>query len=152
MHLCSGVDRVAHAIYFTPRAATLRLQILEAAAKARLALRGNARSPSEIESQKRDALQRIGRIVKRCLSHVQKRHNVIHDAWEIGTFHEGERVQGVVFRQRIDTALHFRDFEVVKIEDLQGLLDGFRHLIDDARSLTANLRARPPTMADLRKS
>ena len=141
--------KVAHAIYFTPRAAMLRLEILEAAATARLAGR-RLRTNNKIEEQKRNALRKVGGIVKRCRAHIQNRHNIIHDLWDVSTYHSGEVVQDVVFRQKIGTAMDFMDFKVVAIVDLQQLCDGFRRLIDDARELSVDLRSRPPMMADLR--
>ena len=51
--------RLAHAIYFTPRAASLRVEILEAAAKAMLVPRAKVDPDSELERQKREALSKI---------------------------------------------------------------------------------------------
>ena len=57
--------RVAHAIYFTPRAAALRLEILQAAARARLASNSATTPNNHRETQRRDLLNKIERIAKR---------------------------------------------------------------------------------------
>lgn len=143
--------RVAHAIYFTPRAAALRLEILQAAAKARLAPRSNVRSDSLLETQKRDAIRKIERIVKRSYQHIQKRHNIIHDAWTIATYtDENLKQKEVVIQHKVTDALTLMQFQVAKIEDLQKVIHDFRDLIADVRSLTSRLRARPPIMVNLR--
>jgi hypothetical protein len=84
--------RLAHAIYFAPRAAALRLEILGAAAIARLAPHLKARPDSELEKQKREALRKVERLIKRSYAHIQKRHDVIHDAWGIDRRDPGEPV------------------------------------------------------------
>ena len=138
--------RLAHAIYFAPRAAALRLDILEAAVKERLAPRKKADPAGTLERQKREALAKIERIVKRSRAHVQKRHDVIHDAW--GVDHEAPG--SPVLRNRIKDA-GFAEADVAPIEQLEDLVRSFRLLISDVDVLVSEIRKHPPTLVDMRR-
>jgi hypothetical protein len=134
--------RIAHAIYFEPRAASLRIGIFKAATTERLKPSRRRTANSIVEAQKRDALARTKRLAKAALSVTQRRHDIIHDAWGI--------IDGDVSRQKIGETLQFTA-KPVDINTLRVLIRDFRALIDEAHSLTADFRERPPTMIDLRQ-
>jgi hypothetical protein len=138
--------RVAHAIYFTPRAATLRIDILKEAAAAKLAPNPKASPDSELETQKREALATTIKLTNRAHKAVQKRHDVIHDAWGVDL--SGET--GSVIRQKIREAA-FIDAIPVELQSLTDLVRDFRTLIDEVTDLTLLWRKHPPSMVDLRK-
>jgi hypothetical protein len=151
--------RVAHAIYFTPRAAALRIDILEAAAKAKLTPKLSPDSKSGHDhpfvKQKREALQKIIKLTKRSHGVTQRRHDVIHDAWgvaytdeELETDREGSRP---VISSKLKVA-SFTEAQVVPITSLTDLVRDLRILIDNIHSLGEEFRRHPPSMADLRKS
>ena len=133
--------RVAHAIYFQPRAASLRIEIFRAATAECLKPSRRKKVSLLLEAQKRDALARTKRLAKAALRATHRRHDIIHDAWGI--------IDGDVSRQKIGETLQFTS-EPVHINTLRVLIRDFRELIDEAHSLTADFGARPPTMVDLR--
>jgi hypothetical protein len=135
---------VAHAIYFTPRAATLRIEIFKAAVVEYL-MPSRRRDPiSILETQKREALARVKRLAKSSLHATQRRHDVIHDAW--AAFGES----GVV-KQKIGQTLS-QPMEPVSLEMLQMLIRDLRTFTEEAHRLTAEFKANPPMMVDLRLS
>jgi hypothetical protein len=133
--------RVAHAIYFEPRAASLRIGIFKAATAECLKPSRRKTANPTLEAQKRDALARVKRLASAALNATQRRHDIIHDAW-------GSQ-GGDVFRQKIGETLQFTA-KTVEINTLKVLIRDFRDLIDEAHSLAADFRAKPPTMVDLR--
>jgi hypothetical protein len=58
-------------------------------------------------------------------------------------------IDGDVSRQKIGETLQFTA-KPVDINTLRVLIRDFRALIDEAHSLAADFRARPPTMIDMR--
>lgn len=138
--------RVAHAIYFTPRASALRVEILAEAAKARLVRRLKAPPDHPLEVQKREAQQKVERITKRTYAVIQRRHDVMHDAW--GVDHEMD--DKPVMRQKIGRAI-FIDAIPVPLQTLLDLIRDFRALIEEVMSVTGELRREPATMIDLTK-
>jgi SpoVK/Ycf46/Vps4 family AAA+-type ATPase len=133
--------RIAHAIYFEPRAAALRIGIFKAATTERLKPSRSKKATAIVEVQKREALARAKRLANAALSATQRRHDIIHDAWG--------SLKGAVYRQKIGETLQFTG-QPVDINTLRVLVRDFRELIDEAHSLAAEFRARPPTMVDLR--
>jgi hypothetical protein len=134
---------VAHAIYFTPRAASLRIDIFAAATKQYLKPSRRKNQTSIIETQKREALARVTRLAKSSLGVTQRRHAIIHDAWSAFG-------QDGVVRQKIGETLH-RQMEPVSIETLRMITRDLRGLIDEANALTAEFKEDPPTMVDMRR-
>ena len=135
---------VAHAIYFTPRAATLRIDIFKAAVIEYLKPSRRKDPDSILETQKRQALARVKRLAKSSLGATQRRHDVIHDAWS--AFGESG-----VARQKIGQTLS-QPLEPVSLKILQMLIRDLRNLTEEAHGLTAEFKANPPTMVDLRLS
>ena len=133
--------RIAHAIYFEPRAASLRIGIFKAATEECLRPSRRKNASSSLEAQKRNALARTKRLASGSLRATQRRHDIIHDAWG--------SLGGDVFRQKIGETLR-HTAEPVNINTLRVLIRDFRTLIDEAHSLTGEFRAKPPTMIDLR--
>ena len=140
--------KVAHAIYFTPRAAALRVEILEAAAKANLEPHSKSHPAAAINIQKRKALSKIERLTKRARAQIQKRHEVIHDAW--GVAHEEE--SRPVIRQNPGQAMLGKDAQPVPLNDLLALVKALRDLIDDVDALTLTFRQHPPSMVSFKKA
>lgn len=128
--------RVAHAIFFTPRAATVRIEILIAAARAELSPNPKAEPDSILEAQKRDAFQKVDKLAKRSLAVIQRRHDVMHDAWAV----DDEKDEPVV-RSKIQGAALWKE---VPIQTLLDLIRDYRSLIDDVGALVFALRRNPP--------
>jgi hypothetical protein len=137
--------RMAHAIYFTPRAASLRVEILQAAVEAKLAPRSKVSPNHAVEIQKRDALKKVKRLLKSSFKVIQRRHAVIHDAWGVTRSDDPP----AVIRQKIRSAV-FVDAEDAPLSTLRDLIKDIRVLIDDAEQITYAFRKHPPTMADMR--
>jgi hypothetical protein len=137
--------KTAHAIYFAPRAASLRIEILQVAAAESFAVKGDPGHP--LNQQKSDALRQLKKIAKRGLALGQRRHDVMHDAWGVS----GKKQKGAVLRARINRTIS-HDATPVPIQALNEIIRDFRALIEDATDLAAKFRRSPPSMADLRKS
>jgi hypothetical protein len=76
---------VGKAIYLTPKSAFARLEILEAAAKARLRPKEEGDTFNENEEGKAATLQRVLQVVPRARGVIGRLHKVMHDAWGIET-------------------------------------------------------------------
>lgn len=139
--------RLAHAVYFTPRAAALRVEILQAASKERLAPRNHLGASHPLEVQKAEALRKIMRMTKQALRAMSRRHDVIHDAW--GVTPDDDRRP--VIRAKTREALS-RSAVEVPLHELTSLIRDFRELITNVDELTGEFRRRPPAMADVRSS
>jgi hypothetical protein len=72
---------VGKAVYRTPKSAFVRLEILEAAAKALLRPKEEGDTFNENEEGKAAALQRELQVVARARGIIGRRHKVMHDAW-----------------------------------------------------------------------
>jgi hypothetical protein len=139
--------KMAHAIYFTPRAAALRVEILQAAARTRLAPRPKISPTHPLEVQKSDALRKVERLVKRSFGVMQRRHEVMHDAWGIARDEKDEPVIRGSGRDLIQSEA--RD---APLRELTDLIRDLRDVITDVDRLVAEFTNRPPAMADLRRS
>jgi len=132
---------VGRAIFFTPRAAILRVDILEAAAKSRLRPKKEGDQFWENEPGKADALKRVLGIVANAKSAIGRRHAVIHDAW--GT----DDATGDVTRESLPLS---GAAKVEELSALNNLVRDIRGTIYKAKALASSLRKRPPTLIDLR--
>jgi hypothetical protein len=101
----------------------------------------------QLETQKRDALEKVERLAKRSLALIQRRHDIMHDAWGVDP---GESEPEVI---RVAT-LHVRTKPAlpVPIQALHDIIRDFRVIIDEVSALTISFRTHPPFMADLRSS
>jgi hypothetical protein len=133
---------VGRAIYFEPRAALLRVDILNAAACSRLRPKQEGDRFYENELAKADALKQAVSIVKRAKSVIGRRHEVIHDAWG------GEDTTGEVRRASLPLT---GTGEPAPISTLNNLIRDLRKVIVDTTNLSALLRQKPPTLIDLRR-
>jgi hypothetical protein len=133
---------VGRAIYFEPRAAILRVDILGAAARSRLRPKGKGDRFYEDEPAKAEALKQVESIVRRAKNVIGRRHNVIHDAWGI------DDTTREVRRSPLALSL-VGDGEPAPISDLQSLIRDTRKLIVDTINLSAVMRAKPPTLIDM---
>lgn len=139
---------IAHAIYFTPRASALRIEIMEGAVAARLRVRNPDRKPPHrLDVQMATAAEKVGRLAKRAYGVVQRRHDTIHDAWAVLPDEDGE----TVVRQKVGKTLS-KEHKKESIQALNDLVRDFRVLIDEVHQLAAEFLAHPPFMADLRSS
>ena len=135
-------SRIGQAIYLTPKSETSRLEILQNAAHARLAVSPSKRD-SYLGKQKMRALKDVNDICGRAKSLILKRHRIVHDEWN---YSDKEKkvtrrvIDGVPGRERI----------AVPKTEIDDLVRSMRVLIDDALDLTNSFRNHPPFMASLR--
>lgn len=137
---------VAHAIYFTPRASTLRIEILLQASKKRLATWHSPGFISDLDKRRKNALNQVERITKIGKGIFQRRHDIIHDGWALSGTQKRKRV----VRYKIGEITHTTKNVTVKLSDLTSLLRDMRGLIDHVRDLTEQLKAGPASMIDLK--
>jgi hypothetical protein len=135
-------EEVGRAVYFAPRAAFLRIEILEAAARSRLRPKRKGDRFYENEPGKAAALKQVTNIIASAKSVVGRRHEVIHDAWGVDD-ETGQVTRGAhpatpdqMRRETIGT--------------LNALLHDLRSVIMLAKSVSAKMRRAPPTLIDLR--
>jgi len=134
-------DEVGNAIYLTPRAAILRLEILEAVAKAQFRPKTEGDKFYENEDGKAQALRNVVAVVKRAKSAINRRHTIIHDAWGI------EDTTGQVIRASLPLK---GDGTPESLRTLKALIGDLRKLITDTRSLSKAFRLKPPVLVDMR--
>jgi hypothetical protein len=134
---------IARAVYFTPRAAFLRIDILDAAAQSALRPKRGGDRFYENEPAKAAALKAISEVVSKARSVVGRRHAVIHDAW--GLSDETGKVQ------RYTLPVQEEAGRTEDISTLRSLIRDFRDVITQAKSLAIEFRRKPPTMVDLRE-
>lgn len=137
-------QHVSHAIFFTPRASALRLQILRESAKAHLVTPSKSKHPLHV--QKREALKKIEKLINRCFNAIDKRHTFIHESW--GVF--GEKDENVSRQDPSDWHGKDKDYEPVSLQSLNDLVRDFRLLIDEVHKLTREFKRHPPSMADMK--
>jgi hypothetical protein len=133
-------EDVARAIFFAPRAAILRIEILEAATKARL--RPIEESSDKNEPRKAEALKKMRNLLRKAKAIVGKRHGIIYDTWGI------ETETGQVMRAKVSDHLRGKP---APISDLDGLITQYRLAIMDAQDLRREFRERPPMPVDMRR-
>ena len=131
-------QRIARAIYLTPKSEQVRLEILRNSAEARL----SGRAGAELKRQMDDALKKVIAIQKRAQKVVGKRHGVIHDEWNYSPTRQE------IIRKPVSGQLAV---QVTKgdIKELHRLIDQMRDLIDDIYDLAEEFRKHPPFMVDL---
>ena len=118
---------LSHAIYFTPRAAALRIGILEASAKVKFATQ-------------KDIFNKIRGLAKRSRNLIQKRHDIIHDAWIVGQYHHEKSVTNLVIKIPTSDFATFDKMEIIELKELKVIIDDFRILIDEIYSFSSSLR------------
>ena len=132
---------VGQAIYWAPKSANPRLEILKATAEQ--VYKAFEQLPSEevldiavaAEKQKADTLQRILKLIKRANSVIGRRHAIIHDVW--GT----DSKNNDVLQQPIKGALFGVGNEKRKpLKALKQPIIDMRSLIDDTRKLSSTAR------------
>jgi hypothetical protein len=138
--------KVAHAIYFTPRAGVLRVEILQSAAQMKFAP-GSKDADHPLEKQKAAALQKIERLTKRAIAVMQRRNQVMHDAWGISRNGKEEPVLRGSGRDILRD-----DSREVPIQELKDIIRDLRRVITDVDNLAEEFRTRPPFMSDMRES
>jgi hypothetical protein len=134
-------QRIARAIYLTPKSEQARLEILRNAAEARLASSPSKRD-SPLGRQMSAALKRVIGLQKRALKLIGKRHGVIHDEWNYSP------MKGEITRKAVDGKLTPK-ITKADLKELERLIDQMRDLIDDAYDLAEEFRKDPPFMVDL---
>jgi hypothetical protein len=132
---------VARAIFFAPRAAILRIEILEAATETRLRPKGPQDKFHENESRKAEALRKIRSLIGKAKAAVGQRHNVMHDTWGI------EIETSEVFRAKVSDHLHG---EPAPLAELHELIKRYRLAIMTAHDLYREFTKHPPMMVDMR--
>ena len=132
---------VARAIFFRPKAATLRIDILEAAAKSRLRAKKKGDRFRENEPAKAEALKQILPIIANARSAVGRRHEVIHDAW--GT----DDQTGNVTRESLPLK---GAGKIEEIATLNNLIRDIRATIYKAKALAHRMRKRHPALVNVR--
>ena len=132
-------DDVGRAIYFEPRAAILRIDILDAAAKSRFRPKQEEDRFYENEAGKAEALKEVADIVRRAKSAVGRRHEVIHDAWGI------DDDSGEVMRAAHPAEGHLEDINTLNV-----LIADIRGVVTTAKNLRRKWRHHSPTLIDLR--
>ena len=127
--VCDLREKIAHAIYFAPRATALRVEILRVAADVALRQAHPNPDPSDAEKQLTERMdghrRKVLAICRRSLSVIQKRHDVMHAVWLV------DRKTSEVFRGSIQAAAD-RNQAPVPLHELTDLVRAIRAVIDDA--------------------
>jgi hypothetical protein len=128
---------VGHAIYLTPKSALARVEILQNAARVALGQRGDAEHQRKLKL----ALRRVNAIADRAKKLIGKRHGIIHDAWGV------DKETGNVHRHELGFPSRKTP---IPIADLNRIVDDFRKLISDTRTLSRDFQKSPPTLVSMR--
>lgn len=119
----------------------VRLDILAEAATATLRPKRDGDKFYENETAKAEALKKILAIIKRARSAINRRHEVIHEAWGV------EPSTGEVIGSRLPWQNPGMSRSLTM---LNNLIRDMRKVIGDAYLLGRNMRQKHPTMIDLR--
>lgn len=130
-------ERIAYAIYMTPKSAAARIDLLENGARAALAAKkmGAPREP-----QKEQAWRKIANIVKRARTVTGKRHAIIHDGWGV---QDGDVTRYVTGSRELKS-------EPMPLTRLRDLVSQFRILVTDVLELAAEFKNSPPKLASMK--
>ena len=142
-HVVGVSQRIAQAIYFSPKAEQARMDVIRNATNAAFAT-----SPLErgsVARQKREALAKVEDILERSEKLIRKRHRVIHDEWNISD------KEKIVTRRLVGGELKRPRVPVDK-KELSEMIEQLRELIDSVYALSQEFKAHPPTMASMATS
>jgi len=129
--------RVAEAIYFTPKAAIARVDILANTVEAKFAFATSHEDP-DIRKQYEAELAHIRALVKRSKASIGKRHAVMHDLWGAS----GADRQTVMRAALPAPPGAVEAGEHVSIIELEKTISQVRQLISDIRALAAEIQRR----------
>jgi hypothetical protein len=118
--------QVGHTLYFTPRAAMPRLEMLENVMDQAL-------------SREPEVLAKVAAVLKRSRAIMQKRHEVMHSLWAISD-EPGEPVARIMFPSWKGGNIKLVELTDI-IRDYRNLIGEAGPLIDDVQSAQLKLRA-----------
>ena len=127
-HVCNLGQHLAHAIYFEPRAPSLRVDVLKAAAEEAMRVIPRHYAPSALseddKANRQQQLSRVRGIISGAKSALGKRNELMHATWSV-TIETNQ-----VHRESVDEVLE-RGGKPVPIQELNDLIRAIRTVIDE---------------------